>query len=79
VISDNVSLADACASMLGNMIVSDDDSVLEEAVTRLMEVKNISGCYVIVGDKIAMKGTLPRMVPSSGNFTKASRILLGPV
>ena len=76
-ISGNVALADACATMLGNMIVSDDDAVLADAVTRQMGVEGVSGCCVIVGDKIAMKGTLPRMVPASGNFAKASRILLG--
>jgi ApbE superfamily uncharacterized protein (UPF0280 family) len=77
VISENVALADACATLLGNMIVSNDDPVLADAVTRLMEVEGVSGCCAIVGDKISMKGTLPRMLPASGNFAKASRILLG--
>jgi hypothetical protein len=77
VISNNVALADACATMLGNDIVSGEDALLAEAVTRLMKVENVSGCCAIVGDKIAMKGILPRIVPASGNFSKASRILLG--
>jgi hypothetical protein len=76
VISGNVALADACATMLGNMVVSNDDALLADAVTRQMEVEGVSGCCVIVGDKMAMKGTLPRMVPAAGNFAKASRILL---
>lgn len=76
VISDNVALADACASMLGNMVTSNDDELLVDAVTRLMRVDGVTGCSAIVGDKIAMKGTLPRMVPASGNFAKASRILI---
>ena len=79
VISDNVALADACATTLGNMIVTDDDPLLAEAVTRLMKVDGIAGCCAIIGDKIAIKGTLPKMVKSSGNFSKASKILLGPV
>jgi uncharacterized protein len=79
VISGNVTLADACASMLGNMIVSDDDTLLADAVARSMMVSNVTGCCVIVGEKIAMKGEVPKLVRSSGNFSKASRILLGPV
>jgi hypothetical protein len=76
VISENVALADACATMLGNRVVSNDDALLTDSVTRVMEVEGVSGCCAMVGDKIAMKGTLPRMVPASGNFAKASRILL---
>ncbi len=79
VISNNVALADACATMLGNDIISGDDVLLAEAVTRLMKVKNVSGCCAIVDDKIAMKGILPRIVPASGNFSKASRILFGRI
>jgi uncharacterized protein len=78
VISDNVALADACATMLGNMVVSDDDALLADAVSRLNEVKGVTGCCAIVGDKIAMKGSLPQMVRSKDNFSKTSRILLGP-
>ncbi|HEY3419505.1 MAG TPA: UPF0280 family protein [Methanomassiliicoccales archaeon] len=79
VISDNVSLADACATMLGNMVVSNDDALMADAVTRSMEVDGIIGCCAIAGDKIAMKGTIPRMVQAKGNFSKTSRILFGPV
>jgi ApbE superfamily uncharacterized protein (UPF0280 family) len=79
VISDNVALADACATMVGNMVVSNEDALLAGVVTRLKKVDGVTGCCVIVGDKIAMKGTLPRMVPSKGNLNRASRILLGPV
>ena len=79
VISQNVALADACATMLGNMVVSNNDLLLEKAVTRLMQVPNITGCYVIAGDRIAMKGTLPRMVPAKGAFSNASRIIFRTV
>jgi len=79
VISDNVALADACATMLGNMVVTNDDLFLEKAVTDLMKIKNITGCYVIAVEKIAMKGTLPRMVPAKGTFSNASRIILRTV
>jgi ApbE superfamily uncharacterized protein (UPF0280 family) len=79
VISDNAALADACATMLGNMVISNEDALLAEAVTRQMTVAGVVGCCAIVGDKIAMKGVLPRMVPAQGNIGRTSRILLGPV
>ncbi len=79
VISDNVALADACATMLGNMVTSDREAVMADAVSRAMQVDAVTGCCAIAADRIAMKGTLPRMVPASGNFGRTSRILIGPV
>jgi ApbE superfamily uncharacterized protein (UPF0280 family) len=74
VISDNVALADACASMLGNLVTSDDDGTMIRAVDDVAKVRDISGCAVIIRDKIALKGLLPRMVPASGTFSRTSRI-----
>lgn len=79
VLADNVALADACATMLGNTVTSDDEAVMADAVSRAMLVDGVTGCCAIVAERIAMKGTLPRMVPASGNFSKTSRILMGPV
>ncbi len=76
VISDNVTLADACASMLGNLVTSDVDEEMKIAVEKVADLKDVIGCAAIVGDKIALKGCLPRMVPARGTFTRASRIVL---
>jgi ApbE superfamily uncharacterized protein (UPF0280 family) len=76
VISDNVALADACASMLGNLVRSDDDEIMTKAIEEVAKVKDVTGCSVIVRDKIAFKGRLPRMVPANGTFSRASRILI---
>ena len=73
VISDNVALADACATMLGNLVT--DPGRMKEAVDAVSEVKAVAGCAVIVGDRIAFKGTLPQMVRASGTFSRTSRIL----
>jgi uncharacterized protein len=79
VVSENVALADACASMLGNLVTSEDEGTMRGAVEKVAGVKGVTGCAAIVGDMIAMKGTLPRLVRAKGNFDQASRILLGPV
>jgi ApbE superfamily uncharacterized protein (UPF0280 family) len=75
VISDNVALADACASMLGNMVRGDDDETMKKAVGAVANVRDVTGCAVIVGDRIALKGRLPRMVKAEGTFSRTSRIL----
>ena len=75
VISDDVALADACASMLGNQVRSDDDGSLMRAVEEVAKVMGVTGCAVIVGDKIAIKGQLPRIVPTKGTSSRASRML----
>ena len=74
--SENVALADACASMLGNLISSDKDMILKRAVEEVASVTHVIGCAAIVGDKIAFKGCLPRIVPACGTFSRASRILI---
>ena len=77
VLSDNVALADAWATKLGNLVVSDDDDVLADAVSQVGRALDVSGCAAIVGEKIAIKGSLPRMVPASGSQDRASRIIFG--
>ena len=76
VLSENVALADACASMLGNLVSSDKDKIMTGAVEEVAEVTYVIGCAAIVGNKIAFKGCLPRMVPARGTFSRASRILI---
>jgi uncharacterized protein len=74
VISDNVTLADACASMLGNLVRSDDEETMRKAVEVVANVKGVAGCAVIVGDRIALNGSLPKMVRAEGTFSRTSRI-----
>ena len=76
VLSENVALADACASMLGNLVSSNKDMIMKGAVEEVASVTQVCGCAAIVGDKIAFKGCLPRIVPARGTFSRASRILI---
>lgn len=61
VFSDNVILADCCATSLGNL-VKDADS-LPDALERVGSVEGVKGCLGCVGDKVAMYGDVPDMVP----------------
>jgi uncharacterized protein len=62
VISKNVALADACATKLGNLVVSDDQAVIQAALDSVVGIRGIDGALVIIGDSIGMKGSLPELV-----------------
>ena len=62
VISKNVTLADACATRLGNLITSDEDQIIEGALDVVTNIEGIEGALVIVGDSIGAKGVLPELV-----------------
>ncbi len=64
VVSQDVTLADACATCLGNLVTSRDDNVLREALDRVCSIQGIEGALIVIGDSIAMKGTLPSLVES---------------
>ena len=61
VFSDDVILADCCATALGNMVV--DTESLAGAVESIGSIEGVSGCLSCCGDKVAMYGELPEMVP----------------
>jgi len=62
VIAKNVALADACATLLGNMTTSDDDRVLQMGLDAVVSVEGVEGAMVIIGEKLAIKGAVPRLV-----------------
>ncbi len=62
VISKNVTLADACATRLGNLISGDDGQIIEDALDIVTSIEGIEGALVIVGDSIGAKGALPELV-----------------
>ncbi len=61
VISQNVCLADACATKLGNLVTSDDDDVIKKAMDFVCNINGIDGVLVSINSKIAMKGSLPQL------------------
>lgn len=74
VFSDNVPLADACATRLGNEVKSTDEYELNEIMGRICSIPEILGAVVVVDGKMAMKGNIPRLVKSSDYSDKISRI-----
>ncbi|MCQ2070049.1 MAG: UPF0280 family protein [archaeon] len=62
VFSDDVILADCCATALGNKVTGED--VLGESVESVCEVEGVLGCVACCGDKIAMAGEVPELVPA---------------
>lgn len=61
VFSDDVILADCCATALGNL-VKDEDSVTD-ALERIASVEGVKGCLACIGDKVAVCGEVPEMIP----------------
>ena len=60
VISDDVVLADCCATALGNLVK--DEGSLQGAITDIGSRKGVTGCLACCGDKVAMFGNLPEIV-----------------
>ncbi len=60
VFSDDVILADCCATALGN-IVTDEDS-LGDAVETIGMIEDVIGCMACCGEKVAMFGNIPEMI-----------------
>ena len=60
VFSDDVILADCCATALGNLVK--DESSLSDALETIGSIEGVKGCLACVGNKVAMYGDLPEMV-----------------
>lgn len=61
VFSDDVILADCCATALGNL-VKDEDSVTD-ALETIGSIEGVKGCLACIGDKVAVFGDVPEMIP----------------
>ena len=61
VFSDDVILADCCATALGNLVK--DESSLENALESIGSIEGVKGCLACIGDKVAVYGEIPEMVP----------------
>jgi hypothetical protein len=60
VFSDDVILADCCATALGNLVK--DESSLSEALEKIGSIDGVKGCLACIGGKVAMFGDIPEMV-----------------
>ncbi|MBE6527696.1 MAG: UPF0280 family protein [Thermoplasmata archaeon] len=60
VFSDDVILADCCATALGNLVT--DESSLADALEKIGSVEGVKGCLACIGGKVAMFGEIPEMI-----------------
>jgi hypothetical protein len=60
VFSDDVILADCCATALGNLVK--DEASLSDALETIGSIEGVKGCLACIGDKVAVYGEVPEMV-----------------
>jgi uncharacterized protein len=75
VIGEDLALIDACATRLGNEISKDDDETVSRALDMITSVERVEGAVVVVGQKVAMKGRLPRLVRLEEVEERVTRLL----
>lgn len=75
VFADDVVLADCCATALGNLVR--DPESLGGAVETVGSLDGVSGCLACCGDKVAMYGDIPEIVPADcSDLTPSDRRIL---
>lgn len=62
VFSDDVILADCCATALGNIVIDEDS--LKPSVEHIGSIEGVNGCMACCADKVAMFGEIPEIVPA---------------
>jgi ApbE superfamily uncharacterized protein (UPF0280 family) len=71
IISEDVSLADAAATALGNRVVDKDS--LASAFDFLKEVPGVTGALAMIGDGMATYGRLPKIVRADVAYEKITK------
>lgn len=64
VFSSNPSLADACATLLGNVSSGKDEEELTGSVESVLQIGGVDGCFTIVGELFVSAGEIPELVPA---------------
>lgn len=62
VISEDVALADACATKLGNLITEDDLTLMDRSIREVLSIKGVRGALVMINGKLGLGGNVPRLV-----------------
>jgi len=71
VISYDLSIADAAATVLGNQVFCEKD--VKKAFNILDNIKEIIGATIIFNNKIGLWGKLPRIIPANVSFDLVTR------
>ena len=75
VFSDDVILADACATALGNMIRDGDGKEMSKALETIGRIEGVDGCAAISNGLYAVFGKVPELVRADHGQLKASSII----
>ena len=62
VFSDNVILADCCATAFGNLIKEGGKDEMSEAAERICSIEGVNGCMCVCNGSVAMCGDVPELV-----------------
>lgn len=62
VFAADATLADACATRLGNEVKSGEEEVMRHALEVVLGIEGVDGAMAVVGDRLAMKGRLPQLI-----------------
>ena len=76
VIAENVALADACATRLGNLVTDGSDRTMEAAVTKVSAIQGVGGTLVAASSKVAVKGSLPELIQVPTDVSKIAKVEL---
>ncbi|OPY32426.1 MAG: hypothetical protein A4E32_01007 [Methanomassiliicoccales archaeon PtaU1.Bin124] len=76
VFAKNVSLADACATRLGNLVKDEREDTLGAAVKLVAGLDGVDGCVAMIGSKMAMRGRVPELVRCGETRSKVSEVQL---
>ena len=75
VFSDDVILADACATALGNLVNDGEGKEMSDALERIGRIEGVDGCVCISNGLLAMFGDVPEMIRADHKDTTASSII----
>ncbi|MBO6083888.1 MAG: hypothetical protein J6O90_02245, partial [Candidatus Methanomethylophilaceae archaeon] len=76
VFSENVILADCCATALGNMIREGTPEEMSASAESICDVEGVDGCLCVCGGRIAICGTVPELVRGSFDDALLTRVEL---
>ncbi len=66
VFSENIALADAAATILGNLVNTKKD--IEKAFRILRNIKEITGAIIIIDGEIGLWGKIPKIIPANVSY-----------
>jgi len=74
VFSDDVVLADACATALGNLVVRGESKEMSSALESIGNITGVNGCVVYCNGLFAMYGDVPELVRSNVKLSDITKI-----